>query len=100
MTQKELIRRIKEYLPQSKYASQIEHIYLFGSYARNEQKNNSDIDLALDLVKNHTISYFDIFDIEEEMKKILDGKRIDLGTRKSLSPHIKDQIEKELIKIL
>lgn len=100
MTQQELIRRLKEYLPRSKYASQIEHVYLFGSYARNEQDEESDVDLTADFIKNHSISIFDLVNIVDELEKVLDGRKVDFGQRKYLSPYIKDRVEKDLIQVI
>ena len=68
--------------------------YLFGSYARGEQTSASDIDLLVEI--EGSISMFKFLDLEEDLEKIF-GKKIDLGTPKSLKPYIKDKILKEAI---
>lgn len=67
-------------------------IVLFGSYARNEQTEDSDIDLIVDFIK--TKSLLEIVKIEKELSKTT-GKKIELLTEDSISPHIKNSIKKE-----
>ena len=43
---KDIIRELKEGL-QKKYGNKLKSIMLFGSYARGEQRNDSDIDVAI-----------------------------------------------------
>lgn len=43
---KDIIRELKEGL-QKKYGSKLKSIMLFGSYARGEQRGDSDIDVAI-----------------------------------------------------
>ena len=67
---------------------------IFGSYARNEQNSNSDIDI---LVKfNKTPSLLQLIRIENELSKRL-GCKVDLVTEDSITNKIiKSQINKEL----
>lgn len=58
------------------------HVYLFGSYARGEATENSDIDLFFESVE--PLSYLDIFSVENELEKAL-GKSVDLVPFKQLS---------------
>lgn len=70
----------------------VNQIGLFGSYVRNEASPNSDIDLLVDIKKDKktfnnflSLNYF----LEE-----LFGKKVELVTTQSLSPHIGPQILK------
>lgn len=48
-------------------------IYLFGSYARGEATENSDIDLLVDAENVHGLSFFALCgDLEEVLEKKLD----------------------------
>ncbi len=69
-------------------------IGLFGSYARNEQKKDSDIDIAVEL--QATNSFRSFFALKDELEKSF-GKKIDLGIEHSLKPIVKKYIEKEII---
>ena len=66
---------------------------IFGSYARNEQNSESDIDIMVDFGKK--ISLFDLVGIEQELSEKLQIK-VDLVTKKSISPLIKKYIERDL----
>lgn len=72
----------------------VRNVYLFGSYARNEQKNDSDIDLLLDInYAQKNVDLFDLYDWAEDLQKLFD-KKIDLIPSDGLSPFIAPFIEK------
>ncbi len=70
----------------------ISYCALFGSYARGEADENSDIDL---LVRFSKPKGFDWVDAALEIEDTL-GKKVDLVTEKGLNPHIKDNVLKDL----
>ena len=70
---------------------------IFGSYARGDQKNTSDIDILIEPTKK--MSLFDIIKLENELKKRL-NKNIDLLTYASIHNLLKDRILKEEVKII
>ncbi len=67
--------------------------YLFGSYARASQQEDSDIDILVELDPDVPIGieyvqmYLDL--------KALTGKEIDLVTSQSLSKYVKPQVDRE-----
>ena len=66
---------------------------VFGSYARGEEKEKSDLDI---LVKFSTRkSLLDLVRIERQLSEVLNVK-VDLVTEGSISPYIIDGIRKEL----
>jgi predicted nucleotidyltransferase len=71
--------------------------YLFGSYARNDADNNSDIDILVDLDYSQKIGLHFI-QMKIDLEKIL-NKEVDLVSSNGLSKYIKPIIdnEKELI---
>ena len=71
-------------------------ISVFGSYARNEQQQHSDIDLLVEFKK--PISLLTHARIKRELAEKT-GKNIDLLTPKSLSMHIKPYIQKDIISL-
>lgn len=70
---------------------------VFGSYARGEQKSNSDIDILVQPTK--TMSLFDIAGIEIELKEAL-GKKVDLLTYKGISLYLKKYILSDEVRII
>ena len=61
--------------------NKLESISLFGSYARNEAGNDSDVDLVISGGDYNGL--FDFLDIKEQFEEAL-GKKVDLISRKSL----------------
>jgi predicted nucleotidyltransferase len=69
---------------------------IFGSVARGEADEKSDIDLLVELPKGK--SYFDFFNLQDRLQKVL-GKKVDLGTYRSIKPYFRDKILGEQIQI-
>ena len=69
-------------------------IGLFGSYARNEETEESDIDILYDFKKQCTL--FDLIDLEEQLKLKL-NRDVDLVSLQFLKPYFKKYIADDLI---
>ncbi|MEM2448745.1 MAG: nucleotidyltransferase family protein [Candidatus Bathyarchaeia archaeon] len=69
---------------------------IFGSFARGEQKSESDIDVAIEFDRDSGKSLLDLIRIEEEMSEVF-GRKVDLGIFSSINPHIIDDIKREMI---
>lgn len=70
---------------------------IFGSYARGDNKKNSDIDMLVEVKKN--FSLLDLIGLEIELKKTL-KKKVDLLTYGCVHPLLKERILKEEVRIL
>jgi len=68
----------------------VKKVELFGSFAREEANDESDIDLLVEFSEPKTL--LDIARIERQLSDKI-GKEIDLVTEESLSPHIADKIK-------
>ena len=71
----------------------VKQIGVFGSYAREEEANTSDIDILVDLYE--PIGW-EIIDLKEFLESIL-GTEVDLVTLKALKPELSDTILKEAV---
>ncbi len=69
----------------------VDHLYLFGSMARDDATDESDIDLFFDHEKG-SLGLFDLMDVQERASVIL-GHRADIMTRRSLHPRLRKRIE-------
>ena len=69
---------------------------VFGSFARGEQKPESDIDIVVEFEED--LSLLDIIGIEQKLSEEL-GLNVDLMTKKSIHSRLKPYIEKDLIRI-
>jgi len=70
----------------------VEKLSLFGSYARDEANEQSDIDLLVKMPP----SFEKFFELQQFLEKQL-GKRVDLGTK--LRPYIFRKISGEMIDV-
>ena len=93
---KKLIAKLKKLKPILKEKFGIEEIAVFGSVARGEDREDSDIDIAIlkskkkDYFKRIYAKYF----LEEEL-----NKKVDLGYFDSIRPIIKKHIIKDMINV-
>ncbi len=70
---------------------------IFGSYARGEQKENSDIDILIEPTKN--MSLLDFVGIKLEIEDELKNK-VDFVSYKTIHPRLKKQILNEEVRII
>jgi predicted nucleotidyltransferase len=69
---------------------------IFGSYARGEQKKNSDVDILIEPVKGMGIEFFGLhLELEEKL-----GIKVDLLSYRSVNSHLKDYILKDEVRII
>jgi predicted nucleotidyltransferase len=67
---------------------------LFGSFARDEARPDSDVDLVVDLDR---ITFDRFMDLKLRLEDLL-HRRVDLVLRDSLKPRIREQILRECIR--
>ncbi len=97
MKRTEAITRLKEYAPAIK-AMGATSLFLFGSAARDEAGQGSDLNLFIDYDPTSRFNAFDLVGIklylEEELKT-----PVDLTTRDGLHPRLRDAIETSAIRV-
>ncbi|MGH7935786.1 MAG: nucleotidyltransferase family protein [Chthoniobacterales bacterium] len=67
-------------------------LYLFGSTARDDARLGSDLDLFIDYDRGSRFSLIELVGIKQLLERRL-GVPVDLTTRDSLDPLLKDKIE-------
>ena len=73
----------------------VSYLGLFGSHARNEMTETSDIDLLFDFREGVRKSLFDIGGMVIELEEKF-GKEVDLVQRNAIKPRLKPYILNEL----
>ncbi|HLO45136.1 MAG TPA: nucleotidyltransferase domain-containing protein [Leadbetterella sp.] len=73
----------------------VKKAYIFGSFARNEESEKSDVDILVDLDYQNGADFFKFLDMKEQLSLLL-KKSVDLVSSNGLSRHIKPVIEKEM----
>ncbi len=71
---------------------------MFGSVARNEASDTSDVDLFFDLERPQGFTLFDLIGLQEHMQMIL-GTRVDLMSRKGIHPRRRARIEASAVRV-
>jgi uncharacterized protein len=69
----------------------IEHLYLFGSTARDEARADSDVDLFFDHPEG-SLGLYELMDVKDTAARIL-GCKADIMTRRSLHRVLREEIE-------
>ena len=75
----------------------VEHLYMFGSTARGEAREESDVDLFFDYEKGK-LGLFELMDVKEYAAKIL-GCKADIMTRDSLHKTLRRTIEATAVRV-
>lgn len=88
INKEKIIETIKEFLQKEGAKS----VSIFGSFARDEEKLSNDIDIIVEF--QETKSLLNLVRIERELSELLDIK-VDLITKDSISPYLKEIIDKE-----
>ena len=100
MTKAEVLARLREREADLR-ALGIEHLSLFGSVARGEERADSDIDLAavLDYGKVRELGPFGYFGIEPKIEAML-GIKVDFGTEpKDRQPRLQAEIDRDRVHV-
>jgi uncharacterized protein len=75
----------------------VEHLYMFGSTARDEAREESDIDLFFDYQKGK-LGLYELMDVKEAAAQIL-GRPADIMTRDSLHRTLQQNIEASALQV-
>lgn len=75
----------------------VQHLYLFGSTARDEAQPNSDVDLFFDHPEG-SLGLYQLMDVKAAAARIL-GCKADIMTRRSLHSVLKARIEASARKV-
>jgi len=69
-------------------------VRLFGSYAKGNAAESSDIDLLVDLEPDRSL--LDLIAIKQDLEELF-HKKVDVVTENSLSPYLREQILREAV---
>ena len=75
----------------------VERLYLFGSTARGEARDDSDVDLFFDYQKGK-LGLFELMEVKDYAAGLL-GRKTDIMTRDSLHKTLRSQIEASAVRV-
>ena len=97
MTRDQVVALLKQHEPEFRRGG-IGALFLFGSTARDEARDASDVDIFFDLDRPQGFTLFNLVEIQERMEGIL-GRRVDLMTRQGIHPRRRPRIEAAAVQI-
>jgi hypothetical protein len=74
----------------------VKGLYLFGSYAREEAGDASDLDILVDFEPGAEIGLFAFARLRRRLSELL-GKEVDLVTRDAIRAEMRDEILQEAV---
>jgi len=91
-----ILKRIK---PQLEKQYKVHSMALFGSYARGEQTESSDIDILVDVDPSLGLDFIELADtIEKELGEAsTDPVRVDLVSTRALKPRYYDYVKEDCV---
>ena len=95
MTRAEILDFLRAHKAELKEVYGVQEIILFGSYARQTARDDSDIDIAVEIEeKKKTLTNF--FGLKRHLEEKLE-KRIDLGIKGTMKPIVSKAAQKDMI---
>lgn len=88
-----ILETLKRNKPQLEKDYGLINIGVFGSYAREEQTEKSDVDILIEL--SMPIGLIAILKLKHTLEDML-GERVDIVSKKALKPYIGERILKEV----
>ncbi len=76
----------------------IAYMAIFGSMAKGNARSDSDVDILISFVNDDTIGLLHFIAVKQRLEDLL-GKRVDLVSRKALSPLIREDVLGQLREI-
>ena len=96
MNRADAIRALKRHEAELKKLG-VEHLFLFGSVARDNASEDSDVDLFFDHARGQ-FGLYELMDVKERARAIL-GRPTDIMTRASLHPTLREKIEESALRV-
>jgi uncharacterized protein len=97
MTKDEIIERLLAHQDEL-HAQGVKSLALFGSVARGEAGQSSDVDVMVEL--NSPIGLFGISDLKHMIQQVLGVENVDLITREGIHPALKEVILREAVNVI
>jgi len=88
-TREEILAILRGELPRLREEFAVDRLALFGSYAREEPREDSDVDVLVEFVE--TVDFIEFMRLEFDLSDLI-GLKVDLVTPDALRPVMRDDI--------
>lgn len=95
-TREQILERLRKKKPELQEKYPLSELALFGSYARGDQTETSDIDILVGL--GGRIGGFRYVELAHELQALFDS-RVDVVSRRAIRPQFMPFVEKNLIHV-
>jgi hypothetical protein len=75
----------------------IRKLALFGSVLTERFTGSSDVDVLVEFRPQERVGFFRLADIEEELSRLLGGRKVDLRTPLDLSRYFRDEVVRDAL---
>ncbi len=91
----EVVARIRAHAPELHERFGVTHIAVFGSFARGEQRPDSDVDLIVEV--EHP-SLENVFGAERALGELM-GRQTETGSIEAVNPRVRKSVEEDLVDV-
>jgi len=93
-TRNDILNTLRELKPTLVEKYYVAELALFGSYARDEQTENSDIDL---MVATNGGTFRDFSNLYHQLKQFFPQHKVQVVSKKAIKPQYFERLEKDLL---
>ena len=91
-----ILAQLSANMPEIRRRFPVESLSIFGSVARGENIENSDVDVVVTFA--HRASFDNFMELKFYLEELL-ARNVDLVTEKALRPALRETIEQEMIRV-
>ena len=73
----------------------IRRLAFFGSLLRDDFGPDSDVDVLVEFEPGARVGLFELFDMEQELSRLLGDRKVDINTPQNLSKYFRDEVMQE-----
>jgi predicted nucleotidyltransferase len=74
----------------------VRHLYVFGSFARDEEGKDSDLDILVEFDPDAKIGLFALARLRRRLMEVM-GREVDLVTPEAIRPEMREEILREAV---
>ena len=72
--------------------NRIRRLSLFGSVLRDDFGPDSDVDVLVEFGPDAGVGLFELYEFEQELSRLLEGRKVEINTAKGLSKYFRDEV--------
>lgn len=95
MQQQEVLSIVKAHQQQLQDLG-VKSLDLFGSVARNQARQDSDVDFLVEFYK--PVGLFGLFQVQHYLESVL-GRSVDIGTLNALREHLREPVLRDIVRV-